>query len=148
MAHGKSDPCCVAAPGFAVEQHGDRAERLGSVLWEGKTAQLFIQTTLAELCLLQNTASAVSTRDRDFSLLFIKGSCKRKLCSIINRLPDTSETLDLEDRLSCYSLILNILLLQLSLKQSVDHCIHQKSARNTSLQKNSKHLRRYSIYGV
>lgn len=92
-------------------------------------------------CLLQNTASAVSTRDRDFRLLFIKGPCKRNLCSIINRLPDTTETS--EYMLSCYSPILNILLLQLSIHlcKAVDHCIHQKLARNNTFsQKNCKRL--------
>lgn len=38
--------------------------------------------------ILQNTASAVSTKDRDYGLLFITGSCKRNLCSMINKLPD------------------------------------------------------------
>lgn len=92
-----------AALGFATEHEregevgeAERNQRLGSILREGKTAHLFIQTIVA--CLWQNTASAVRSRDRDASLMFINGFCKGNLCSIINRLPNTTKTL----RLSCY----------------------------------------------
>lgn len=68
----------------------------------------------AQLCLLQNTAVLQALSVESFSSLFIKGSCKRTLCSTINRLPEMTETLDLENMLFYYSPLLNTLLLQQS----------------------------------
>lgn len=74
----------------------------------------------------QNTVCAVSTRDGDLCLLFVKGSCKRNLCSVIKRLPDTTETLDSGYMLPCHLATLNIFLLRLliHLRKVADHCLH------------------------
>lgn len=115
MTCGKNDPCWCGSPQLCCRATRSKRERGETGLSPADRQNSTSIHSDRSGVTLSHTASAVSTGDRDFSLLFIKGSCKRSLCSIINRLPDTTETLDLEYMLSCYAPILNSLPLKLSI---------------------------------
>lgn len=86
---GKNDPCWVAALSFVAEQHRVKETR-NWAQFSGQAKQHIysFKPPWYKPSILQNRTSAVSTKDRDYGLLFITRSYKRNLCSMINKLPD------------------------------------------------------------